>query len=75
MDSLKELVSEREEQKPSILSKEDSATINIDIAQSIAKDIKSLRGFESLTYNEIEDALDRYDDPIKSIVLDILFRG
>ena len=73
LDSLKELVSEREEQKPSILSKAEMSDTDKQIAQKLAEDIKSLTGFNTLTYNDIEDSLNKYSPSIRSAVLEILF--
>lgn len=74
LDQLKELVSGREENKQSsILSKDESSSIDNDIAEKLAEEIKSLRGFDSLSYNEVKDSLSRYSSPIRNMVLDILF--
>lgn len=73
LDSLKELVSEREEQKPSILSQAEMSDTDKQIAQKLAKDIKSLTGFNKLTYNDIEDSLNKYNPSIRSAVLEVLF--
>ena len=74
LDSLKELVSERDEQKPSLLSQAEMSDTDNQIAEKLAKEIKSLKGFNALTYNDIEDSLSKYSPSIRSAVLDILFQ-